>query len=604
MDGDELTTSGPTLRSGEEDTVPAPSDSAGRVLAGERYRLGASIGRGGMGDVIGAFDLQIGREVAIKRLHEHAVTDSSLERFMREACIQGQLDHPAIVPVHELGVDERGLPFFVMKKLTGTTLTRQIGPVEQVPRLLRAFVDVCLATEFAHRRGFVHRDLKPDNIVIGDFGEVYILDWGVAKTVGPQSDYGPRLAGDLEGTGTRDGIMVGTPGYMAPEQARGQRDVDARADVYALGCVLFEILAGERLHPKGPAAIATTLEGTLDARPSRRTPDRDVPPELDALCVFATATDPAERIASARELADHVQRYLDGDRDLAQRKSLARDHLEEALTAFTASGVARDAAQADEHRRSAMRLAGRAIALDPTLHAAVELVGRLMIEPPRIVPREVAAAIAADTDRTTVRAARAAMLAHGGYLLLLPLLFVSGFSSPAYPIAMIAILAANFAALAFIERRPGLPSTMTSLVCAAAMVGLIARMFSPFLAGPALAAVSGMGIAVSVLPATRRALGLATAVMISAVLVPWILEELGVLSTSFEMLADAVVFRSPSLQTHTPVHVAVLVGYTIALVCAAMVIAGGVRRAERAARESLHLQAWQLRQLVPASAPA
>src|SRR5689334_11249931 len=175
------------IRPGGADDLPP-----GRMLAADRYRLGDRLGRGGMGAVYTARDLQIGRDVAVKRLHAGAVTDHNLQRFMREACIQGRLEHPAIVPVHELGVDADGVPFFVMKKLAGTTLARLIadGAPGTRGRMLRAFAEVCLAVELAHTRGFLHRDLKPENIVLGDFGEVYVIDWGVAKAIGSHDEGG------------------------------------------------------------------------------------------------------------------------------------------------------------------------------------------------------------------------------------------------------------------------------------------------------------------------------------------------------------------------------------------------------------------------------
>jgi serine/threonine-protein kinase len=172
-----------------EVSPPPPASTRERAhtlpgRSGDRYRLGAAIAQGGMGEILSAADAQIGqREVAVKRMKERDPSPHQMTRFFREATIQGRLDHPAIVPVHELGVDADGRPFFVMKKLAGTTLTQRIAEDHPRQRLLRAFADVCLAIEFAHQRGVVHRDIKPDNIVLGDFGEVYVLDWGVARVL-------------------------------------------------------------------------------------------------------------------------------------------------------------------------------------------------------------------------------------------------------------------------------------------------------------------------------------------------------------------------------------------------------------------------------------
>ena len=193
---------------------PAPSD----VLVVGRYRLGRRIGKGGMGEVMAARDEQVGRDVAIKRMRAANPSERSIARFLREASVQGRLEHPAIVPVHEIGRDDDHLPFFVMKKVAGTSLAALVSYRDEATqqRMLRAFADVCLAVEFAHVRGIVHRDLKPDNIMLGDFGEVYILDWGVAKVVGEQDDFSDVDSGSGEHA-TKAGTAIGTPGYMAPE---------------------------------------------------------------------------------------------------------------------------------------------------------------------------------------------------------------------------------------------------------------------------------------------------------------------------------------------------------------------------------------------------
>src|SRR5262245_7683072 len=158
--------------------------SEDKTVLGGRYRLGPCIASGGMGEVFAAHDLQFGRDVAIKRIRTGRPSSTMIERFLREAMVQGRLEHPAIVPVHEIGSDADGLPYLVMKKITGKPLRRVLEDGAPLQRVLRAFADVCLAVEFAHVRGVVHRDLKPDNIMLGEYGEVYVLDWGVAKILG------------------------------------------------------------------------------------------------------------------------------------------------------------------------------------------------------------------------------------------------------------------------------------------------------------------------------------------------------------------------------------------------------------------------------------
>ena len=283
------------------------------------YELGELIGRGGMGEVVAAHDLRIGRDVAIKRMRSAHPDATQLSRFLREARVQARLDHPAIVPVYELGTDDHGKPFFTMKRLAGTTLAQRLAEAAPRPVLLRAFIDVCMAVDFAHARGVVHRDLKPANIMLGDYGEVYVLDWGVARVL---ADAAVPVQPDIETLDgeTSAGVLLGTPGYMAPEQIHGLEVVPA-TDVYALGSILFEILTSEPLHPRGDGALGSTLTRPQQS-PSERVREREIPPELDLACHDAVAEHPQDR-PSARALADRVQRYLDGDRDLERRRALA-----------------------------------------------------------------------------------------------------------------------------------------------------------------------------------------------------------------------------------------------------------------------------------------
>src|SRR5678815_2301398 len=202
------------------DTRPPPTTEM-------RYRFGEVLGEGGMGEVLLAHDEHIGRDVAVKRIRSTEPSAEELSRFLREARVQGRLEHPAVVPVHDLTADRDGRPFFVMKRLTGTTMQELLAGLRAGSeadaaatrrRLLRAFADVCLALEFTHSNGIIHRDLKPANIVLGDFGEVYVLDWGVARAVTEAADAGgpvsAPLAADLKlDTGdTLVGTVLGTPG--------------------------------------------------------------------------------------------------------------------------------------------------------------------------------------------------------------------------------------------------------------------------------------------------------------------------------------------------------------------------------------------------------
>jgi serine/threonine-protein kinase len=595
--------------SSEENTVvatPTVDESAGpaddaepradRPLLAERYRLARLIGKGGMGEVIAARDEQVGRDVAIKRMRASAPSERAIKRFLREASIQGRLEHPAIVPVHEIGHDSDGLPFFVMKKLTGITLGKILVTAERreafgLQRILRAFVDVCLAMELAHVRGVVHRDLKPDNILLGDYGEVYILDWGVAKIIGEDDD--GEFADVGSGSGehaTVAGTTIGTPGYMPPEQARGSRNIDGRTDIYALGCVLFEILSGEPLHPRGTEGMHSALSGG-ESRPSRRAPGREIAPELDALCVAATAARPDERIQSARELGDSVQRFLDGDRDLARRRDLARSALGRAQDAFAGGDN-------EALRGTAMREAAAALALDPALAGAAELVGRLMLDPPRTTPREVHEAIRADEIRMVHDNARAGRWALIALVLFWPLLWWIARPGSGYVIAfgVVLLLSGVFYVLAY---RGATPRFGLVILGNVALIALLSRMFSPLFIAPGVAAVLAMAM---IITPRLSSIGSAIAVgglFIMAAIGPMVLERLGVLSRTMFVDSTGMVLRAAGVGgAENPV---ILVGtlYAIGLIVGSCGIAHAMRARARAAHHHLHLQAWQLRQLVP-----
>ena len=586
----------PTIKvaiTGEEVAGPDRSEPNPGAMIGDRYRLGRRIGKGGMGEVMAARDEQVARDVAIKRMRAAAPSERAIQRFLREAMVQGRLEHPAIVPVHEIGKDSDGLPYFVMKKLTGTPLAKFLEDPATLPlqRVLRAFADVCLAVEFAHVRGVVHRDLKPDNIMLGDFGEVYVLDWGVAKIVGEDDgDFADIGSGSGEHA-TRAGTAMGTPGYMAPEQVRGQSDVDGRADVYTLGCLLFEILAGEPLHPRGNAGMQAAL-APVDARPSVRAPDRDIAPELDALCVQATALVRDERIQTARELGERIERYLDGDRDLGLRRSLAREHLDRARAAFAAG-------DGDDNRRTAMREAAAAIALDPALAGAAELVGRLMLEPPRETPREVAEAIAADDIREARGIGRAGVGAVIGSLMFIPLLYWIAPRGSAYIPALAALLLLD-GCVALYSMRAKVPKPGLVVLANTLIVIMVARMFSPILIAPGVAASLTMAMVLTPRYSWLSSPATIIVLMIGAVTGPLLLEQLGTLSTTMSVSPEGVLFAAPALAGRLE-GPTIFVGalYAVALITASAVAGYTIRLRAQKAQQHLHLQAWQLRQLVP-----
>ena len=266
----------------------------------DRYEVLDEIGRGGMGTVYAAFDHVLEREVAIKI--GNALPSSELqERLTREARVIARLEHPGIVPVHDVGMLADGRPFYVMKRVHGRTLQACIDAAEPVPERLRIFERVCEAVAFAHAHGIIHRDLKPANVMVGTFGEAMVMDWGVARVldgVPIASSSGDRtIAVAAQHSATDAGTVLGTPGFMPPEQVQNRGDVDERADVYALGAMLFAVLTGHA-PPQGPAAALREIECA-----------RTVPPPLQSICRCALSPGPDDRYQTVAALAADVARY-------------------------------------------------------------------------------------------------------------------------------------------------------------------------------------------------------------------------------------------------------------------------------------------------------
>jgi len=275
-------------------------------LSGTKYEILGRVGQGGMGTVYRALDRELGREVALKvvRLPEGAPDIAA--RMVREARTLAQLEHPGIVPVHDVGTLSDGRVFYAMKLVRGAPLD-QIPPTGLAERL-RIVERVCEAVAFAHAHGVIHRDLKPQNVMVGPFGEVLVMDWGVAKIVGDaSSSLGPEgVTGRPDPTtpSTGHGVVLGTPGYMAPEQAAGDPSlVDRRADVYAIGAVLRD-LCGANPQPSHPDAAG------------------DVSRPLRAIIRRAMAPDPRDRYADVTAVARDVAAFRAGDRVSAHNENV------------------------------------------------------------------------------------------------------------------------------------------------------------------------------------------------------------------------------------------------------------------------------------------
>jgi eukaryotic-like serine/threonine-protein kinase len=559
-----------------------------------RYTEGPVLGTGGMGKVLLARDARIGRDVAVKVLHpERELDPDDRARFLREAQVQGQLEHPSIVPVYDIERRPDGTTFFTMRRVRGRTLAlilddlRRGTPAAKARytqrELLTAFGTVCLTIDYAHSRGVVHRDLKPANIMLGDFGEVYVLDWGLARLIDEEG----ATVEEPQARISLPGSFLGTPMYMAPEQM-ADPDVRPSADIYSLGLLLFEILTLER------ARDPNALFAPVDARPSVRTPYRNVAPELEAICVKATEGDPKDRFTSARALQEAVGRYLEGDRELALRKQRASEHVKAAREAL---GRATEVGADDEKERGiAVTELGRAVALDPSNTEYFEMLARLMSTPPTRTPDEVLAQVEKDNQRVLHAGARHSASAMASWWLFLPILMWIGFrnSWQAVLIAAPVMLAVATGLIMMRQRRIRRPLQYVSTICTMLAAMALSRIYGPFILVPSL--LTTYAIVLQAHPA--RDLRVAGAVIAAvSIVVPAILEWTGALPSSY-IFHDGTwtiipqLIELPKLGTNVFLTVAHL-----GMIVIPCLFIAKIREELTAAQMRLAIQAWHFQHL-------
>ena len=590
----------------ESEREIAPVRAVPTAGKGERYERGRVLGKGGMGTVFLVRDHTVGRDVALKQLHEEETDAETLARFEREARVQGQLEHPAIVPVYDVGTSADGKKYFTMKRVRGKSLAevlaeRRDGEAKEwsLRKLLSAFSQLCAAVHYAHERGVVHRDIKPTNVMLGAYGEVYLLDWGVAKT--PDDPGIMRRTSDVEidakvGIVTGVGSVMGTLTTMAPEQAAGG-EVDARSDVYALGAVLFEILTGLHLHPirEDVDAMLDEVAKGVETRASVRAPHVEVPPELEELCYQATRFHPRDRLPSAKALRDAIEAYLDGDRDVELRREAARKHAE------LASEAARETlAGAEKSREIALGEVGKALAFDPENRAALATLVKLLTTPPQEIPPEVQREFAVDLQRNLKNAGIAAVIVYG-YINAHAFVTWQLGVKDSYVFVMTHLLwpfALAFGVITIFKK--SYPPLLTACFFGVVTSALLTWLYGPYLLVPIL--IVGHAALFSLIrPWKARLFVIGTSCLAWTVSVFG--QRWGIFPETVRFIDGGMTIHSTVLAMPEAKTTTLLYSAGLGCIIGPAVVIGALRSAYHRAESTTRLQAWQLRRLVSSSDP-
>jgi len=564
-----------------------------------------------MGEVVLHRDHLIGRQVAKKTLLRAVASDRAFTRFVREARVQGQLEHPSVVPVYDFGVAPDGIPFFTMKRVRGETLAHILELLaahdpEYTARfsrhkLLAAFRQVCLAVEYAHLRGVVHRDLKPSNVMLGDFGEVYVLDWGLAKLRTDADDGDGSALRDVAPPSDRTGAedMVGTPAYMAPEQfGAGKNRFDTRNDVFALGAILFEILTLTRYRPG--ESFATLLPSLLreadrdhPTRPSERVAI-PIAPELDEACARALETDPAARLASAAAIAEVVERYLEGDRDAGVRKTLAESLLRSARDRMKDERV--DAGV----RVDAMRDAIKALALTPDDVEAQRLLLSLVVDGSGKLPKDAQREWEETEFKVDEHALRLGLAGLVSWFVGLPLAMWVGVRDwlPLGVMSGLAVATIGYVVLLMRLRSRKTRHMIALNLATAATLALTSCWLGPFVLVPvaccAVALIFGSRCKASERPWIML-------IWTLAILAPFGAELWHLVTPAYTFEPGRVVLHARTLDLPERPTLIALAYTSVTFMVLPMLLIGQLRDRQRSGDRRLFVQAWHLRQLFPAA---
>lgn len=577
--------------------VEPTSDELGQGFE-QRYRARGSLGIGGMGEVLLCRDESIGRDVALKKMRAELIrSEDHRRRFLREARVQGQLEHPALVPVYELGVTQSGEFFFSMKRVKGETLDTLIAQCQSGERalserrVLQIFVTVCQAIDFAHRKGVLHRDLKPSNIMVGDFGEVYVLDWGIARVLALHEDpLKPDTLIDAPSGSTQAETMLGTPGYMSPEQIQAGDTIDGRADIYSLGVILFELLALALPFPPDATLqerLLITLQGQLRSiKTCALTP---VAPELEAIVDKCLEKERSNRFATARELAIAIESYLDGARDEERRLELADQYV----------------AEAAEHRakgnpEQTVAALGKALALNPNHKGALGNLNALFTQLPIEVPPAAQgewATRAVDRQKALGRTIGIRSLT---WMIAMPLAMLHGVSDWTLGLTIIGFLTLTTVTAFITVYQHRVSNVLAVLLMCFSSATLLAfsSLFGPLIMVPALAGTHIMFYAMYLGPRFRPWVVLSGLVPI---LLPLLLGQFGWWPQMMSFAPDG----SLRIQSHLlsgfqqGLTVTFLSLIHVAMIMTPAVLIGRMRDALISAEQRTFTQSWYLSHLLP-----